>query len=85
MSGTDVQQVWDLTALPKYVREQRTFADDWRVFARPVGSGLTAVSEAIEFVEDDDGVPVGMRLTFTAAAESDEINLEAWFMQSVIR
>ncbi len=84
VSGVDVQQSWDLSVLPQYLRERPTFVDDFRVFVRQVGSGVTAVSSDVEFTEVD-GVFTELVLTLTAADEADELAIEAWFIASAVR
>lgn len=84
VSGVAVQQSWDLSALPQYIRERPTFVDDFRVFVRQVDVGVSDVSKDIEFVEVD-GVFTEMMLTLTAADEANLIDIEAWFLHSVVR
>ena len=84
VSGVAVQQSWDLSVLPKYIRERPTFVDDFRVFVRQVDEGVSDVSKDIEFVEVD-GVFTEMVLTLTASDAADLIDIEAWFIQSSVR
>lgn len=82
--GVGVQQSWDLTLLPKYIRERPSFKDDFRVFVRQVDVGVSAVDKAIDFVEVD-GVATEMVLTLTASSVDDLIDIEAWFIHSTVR
>jgi hypothetical protein len=84
VSGVDVQQSWDLSALPPYIRERPSFVDDFLVLVRQVDTGVSDVSKDIEFVEVD-GVFTEMVLTLTAADEANLIDIEAWFLHSVVR
>lgn len=84
VSGIDVQQSWDLTLLPEYVRKRPSFVDDFRVFIRQVDVGVSAVSKDINFVEVD-GSFTEMVLTLTAADASNLIDVEAWFLHSWVR
>lgn len=84
VAGVDVQQSWDLTLLPKYIRERPDFKDDFRVFVRQVDPGVSEVSKDIDFAEAG-GAVVAMVLTLTAANATDLIDVEAWFMPSLVR
>lgn len=81
VAGVNVQQSWDLTELPKYVREIPSFRDDFRVFVRQVDVGVSAVSKNIEFSADNSV----MFLTLTAASALNLIDVEAWFIHSTVR
>lgn len=85
VAGVDVKQTWDLRVLPPDFRRIPSFRDNWRVFVRRVDVGVTKVSEDIEFINDVEGFPVGMVLTLTAAASSNVVNIEAWFIHSTVR
>lgn len=84
VSGADVEQSWDLTLLPRSVREDPTFKDNFRIFVRQIDAGITAVSEEIEF-EPEEGLPESLILTLTAANTTDRLSVEAWYLYSAIR
>lgn len=84
VSGVGVQQSWDLTVLPKTVREVKSFRDDFRVFVRQVDSGVSDVSKDIGFFPAT-GAPTAMVLTLTSAAPGSRIDIEAWFIHSTVR
>jgi hypothetical protein len=85
VSGVDVQQTWDLTKLPKYLREIPSFRDDFRIFVRQVDVGISNVSKDVNFAIDSSGVIVGLVLTLTAADPANLIDIEAWFLHSTVR
>ena len=85
VAGADVQQSWDLTLLPKYIRERTTFKDDFRIFVRQVDAGVSAVSKEVDFGLDAEGVATTLLLTLTAASEDNLIDIEAWFIHSMVR
>lgn len=85
VAGVNVQQSWDIRKLPKYVRRIPSFKDDFRVFVRQVDDGVSSVSKFIDFGVGSDGVPISMILTLTAAAPTDRVDIEAWFLHSVVR
>ena len=76
--------MWDLSKLPKYVRKIPSFQNDFRVFVRQTDPGISYVSKAINFIEID-GVNLAMVLTLTAAAPTNFIDIEAWFLHSAGR
>lgn len=84
VAGVDVQQSLDLTVMPRLVREDPTFRDNWRVFVRQVGAGVSAVSSVIDFFPTF-GAPTQMLLTLTALTPLDRVAIEAWYIHSVVR
>lgn len=84
VSGVNVQQFLDLTELPKNVRVDPTFRDNWRVFVRQVSAGISDVSPVIDFFPAF-GPPTQMVLTLTALTPLDQIAIEAWYIHSVVR
>jgi hypothetical protein len=84
VAGVGVKQSWDLTALPKYVRESSTFRDNFRVFVRQTDVGVSDVSKDIEFLPAV-GAPTAIVLTLTASSPFDDVDIEFWFVHSVVR
>jgi len=70
--------------LPDAVLEDPTFADNWRIFVRQVDPGITNVSPDVSFLPLT-GKPQQMVLTVDAAAPTDNLDIEAWYIQSVVR
>ena len=84
VAGVNVTQSFDIAALPKYVRDESNFKDNWRVFVRQVSEGVSDVSPDVSFTPAA-GTPTALVLTLTAAAPTDVIDIEAWFLHSVVR
>jgi len=85
VNGVGVTQSWDLSLMPKAVREDPTFQDNWRVFARQVDPGITNVDPDVAFNLGADGIPDEVVLTLDASADADEISIEFWYLHSVVR
>lgn len=79
--GVGVQQTLDLTILPKYIRQLKTFRDDWRVFVRQLDTDVSAFEEDIDFTADNSA----MIFTLTSVNANAEVSIEAWILHSVIR
>lgn len=75
----------NLTALPGTVLSDPNFRDNWRVFVKQVGEGITDVDEAIDFTPASPAVPTAMVLTVAAAATTDILDLEAVFTPTSVR
>jgi hypothetical protein len=84
VSGVNVQQSWDITDLPKYLRNIKSFKNNWRVFVRQVDVGISDVSKAIDFLPLV-GTPEEIVLTLTAATPFDLIDIEFWYIHSLVR
>jgi len=84
VAGVGVQQTLDVTSLPDAVLEDPTFADNWRIFVRQVDPGITNVSPDVSFLPLT-GKPQQMVLTVDAAAPTDNLDIEAWYIQSTVR
>lgn len=84
VSGVNVQQTLDLRLIPKNVRVDPTFRDNWRIFVRQISLGVTAVSPFVEFLPLT-GVPDLMVLTLTAMTPLDQVRIDAQFLQSAVR
>ena len=84
VSGVDVEQSWDLTILPRRVREDPTFRDNFRIFVRQIDAGIASVSPEVEF-EPEEGLPETLVLTLTAASADNELSVEAWYIYSAVR
>jgi hypothetical protein len=80
----NVQQFLDLTALPEYIRRLPTFKDDFRVFVRQLDIGVGAVEDTVEFFPPV-GIPESMIITVTAANANNLVNIEVWFLHSILR
>jgi hypothetical protein len=84
VAGVGVQQAWDITQIPKYIREVDSFRDNWRVFVRQVDPGVSDVSKEIDF-SPPVGTPTEIVLTLTAADFFNLIDIEFWYIHSVVR
>jgi hypothetical protein len=84
VAGVNVKQSWDLTKLPKYVRASPTFRDNFRVFVRQTDVGVSDVSKDIEFLPAA-GAPTAIVLTLTAASAFNNVDIEFWYIHSVVR
>jgi hypothetical protein len=85
VAGVNVQQFLDLTALPEYIRRLPTFKDDFRVFVRQLDLGVSSVEDTVEFFPPV-GIPVeSMVITVTAANVNNLVNIEVWFLHSILR
>ena len=84
VSGVNVQQSWDLSVMPKSVREDPTFRDNFIIFARQISSSLSDVSPDIDFLPSI-GAPDQLVLTLSAITPLDQIDLEAWYIHSITR
>jgi hypothetical protein len=79
--GVGVQQLLDLSELPAYLREQKSFRDDWRVFVRRSNLDVSDVVSSVDFSADN----TKMIFTLTSLNVDAQIDIEAWFMHSVVR
>lgn len=79
VSGDDVQQSWDLTAFPEFVRADPMFKGSLVLFAK---GAITALS-AVDFLPANE-TPNTLVLTLSAAADTDEIDLDVWCLFSAI-
>lgn len=84
VTGTDVTQSFDLSILPANLLEDPTFKDNWRIFARQVDDGITAVSGAITFTPSS-GIPEALVLTLTSDDVANVLDIEFWYLNSPIR
>ena len=83
VAGAGVTQTWDLTLFSPAVRQSATFKQNLLIFARQGTAGLMSVSDTIAFVDDAEGVPIALELTLSAAAITDVIGLDVWFLHSI--
>lgn len=81
VSGTDVQQSWDLTALPEYIRADPAFKNSLLIFTRG-SSTLTDVSSEVAF-DPPTGVPEALVLTLSSSTLA-EIKLDVWCLHSLL-
>jgi len=84
VAGVGVQQSWDITSLPKYLRDIESFKDNWRVFVRQVDPGISSVEPGVDFLPAV-GTPEEIVLTLTAANASNAIDVEFWYIHSTVR
>lgn len=83
VSGGGVQQSWDLTALPQYVRADPKFKSSLLIFAKQIDSSIFNVSEDVTFLPAT-GVPTSMVLTLDSAAVSAQLELDVWCLHSIL-
>jgi hypothetical protein len=84
VAGVNVQQAWDITQIPKYARDIKSFKNNWRVFVRQVDPGVSDVSKVINFLPLV-GTPTQIVLTLTAADFFNLIDIEFWYIHSIVR
>jgi hypothetical protein len=84
VAGVLVPQSFDISFLPPYVRASKEFKNNWRVFVRQIDTGVTDCGLEPDFLPAV-GTPTELVLLFTAAAPTDVVEVEAWYMHSVIR
>jgi hypothetical protein len=84
VSGISVPQLLDLTGLSYDCRTTTGFEDNFRVFVRPKGVGVSNVSPNVDFVYAS-GVPTAMVMYVTAGSPNDEFSVEAWYVHSMVR
>jgi hypothetical protein len=84
VAGVNVQQSWDITKLPVAVREDPNVRDLFRIFVRQVDIGLSLVDSAVDFLPAS-GPPEEIVLTLSASGVDVPIEIEFWFLHSVIR
>ena len=82
VAGVGVQQTWDLTALPEAVRATRDFKQSILVFVQQIDSGVSSVASAVSFLPVT-GTPTTLVLTLTAAATTDVLALDVWYLHSI--
>jgi len=82
VAGVSVQQTWDLTALPEAVRATRDFKQSVLVFVQQIDSGVSAVASAVSFLPVT-GTPTTLVLTLSAAAPTDVLALDVWYLHSI--
>lgn len=81
VSGTQVQQAFSTEKLPPYVRATKSFRDDWRIFLKPRNSQIANLSISVDFADDNSA----FILTFDSANPNAEVDVEAWFVPSLVR
>ena len=84
VAGVGVQQRWDLSVLPEAVREDPTFRDNWRIFARQVSPDITNIRPDVDFAPAA-GIPDEIILTADALDANAEIDIEFWYIHSIVR
>jgi hypothetical protein len=84
VSGVGVSQAIDLTSLPKSVREDPTFTDNFLIFAEP-GPGISNIDPDPAFTDGPDGLPAEMVMTLDSTDVANEISLQAWYIHSITR
>lgn len=84
VSGVGVQQSWDLSVLPRGVREDLTFYDNFRIFVRQVDSRVTALDPNVTF-SSAAGTPEEINLAFDCTDEAALVEIEFWYVHSVVR
>jgi len=84
VAGVNVQQFLDLTPLPEYIRRLPTFQDDFRVFVRQIDIGVSNIEDTVDFFPPF-GIPTSMVITVTAANAANLVNIEVWFLHSILR
>jgi hypothetical protein len=85
VAGVGVVQDFDISQMPLAVRQDPTFVDNWIVFARQVDPGITNVETEVTFLPAAPALPTTLRLTLDAAAVTDEIDVEFWYIHSITR
>jgi hypothetical protein len=95
VAGVGVTQDFDIAnpnpgpthGMPSAIRQDPTFRDNWLVFVRQVDPGITSVAPDIEFLPPAGPgvIPTTIRLTLDAAAITDAIDIEFWYLHSPIR
>lgn len=84
VAGVNVQQSWDLSSMPHSIREDPTFRDNWRIFVRQVDTGVSDVRPMPDFLPAT-GAPDQILLTLTSSDPADSIEIEFWYIHSVVR
>jgi hypothetical protein len=82
VAGVGVQQTWDLTLLPEAVRATRDFKQSILVFVQQIDSGVSSVASAVSFLPAT-GTPTALVLTLTAAAPTDVLALDVWYLHTL--
>lgn len=76
---------FDISKLPLSVKQDASFSDNFIVFVRSSSSGLTNVSKDVNFNYDTEGLPAELLLTLDSDNAFNLIDVEAWYIHSVVR
>lgn len=88
VNGVAQVQKFDITILPRNVRQDETFADNFRVFVRAQSAGIQNVSPTIDFdyvTENTEQIPVTLNITLDSDNVDNGIDVEAWYIHSIVR
>lgn len=81
--GAGLQVAFDISSMPRSVRQDPSFVDNWHVFVRP-GAGVTNVLPDVNFTFVN-GLPTELILTLDSDNIANQIGVEAWYTHSVTR
>lgn len=88
VNGTDQPQKFDITEMSRNVRQDPTFADNFRVFVRPKSASIQSVKPSIDFdyvTYGTEQIPVTLNITLTSTDATAEFDVEAWYIHSIVR
>lgn len=83
VSGGAVQQSWDLTALPSYVRSDPQFKKNLLIFAKQLDASIFSVSDVVTFLPAT-GTPTQMVLTMASNSNAAQLELDVWCLHSIL-
>ena len=83
-AGVGLLIAFDISDMPRAVRQDPTFVDNWHVFVRP-GAGVTNVLPEPTFTLNGQGLPIELVLTLDSDNIANQIAVEAWYTHSVTR
>lgn len=81
--GAGLQVAFDISDMPRAVRQDPSFVDNWHVFVRP-GTGVSNVLPDVNFTFVN-GLPTELILTLDSDNVANQINVEAWYTHSLVR
>lgn len=85
VAGVGVFVDYDISDMPEAVLADPTMRDNWIVFARQVDPGITNLSPNVDFLPAAPAAPTTLRLMMDAAAPTDVLDVEFWYVHSVTR
>jgi hypothetical protein len=85
VAGVGAVVAYDISDMPEAVLKDPTMRDNWLVFARQVDPGITNLSPNVDFFPAAPAAPTELRLTMDAAAPTDVLDVEFWYIHSVTR
>lgn len=72
-------------SMPEATRADKSFRDNWNIFARQVSPGITNIGLAVEFLPAAPAVPTTLRLVVDSDSVDNTADIEFIYEHSIVR